>query len=149
MPRTYDFSADRDAVKNAYAEEGSLFARHATARTGRSEVALLDLWGPGHAGFLKGPRHQFSLDAPKDVTPYDNGLVDPAFDWLEDNAAGKWNWLERVVNHGRGLQTHVYVETPDDRAAFMARWGHLFKASENAIEHNRRLEEGSAASPAP
>lgn len=148
MPRTYDFSAEKSPEN--YRNHGLFvpFLDGAGKRLtvlGKGEISLQDLWGPEPTGFLSGLRHQYDLQTPKGMHPYDNAVVDPIFAWLEEHCEGRWSWLEHEINNYRSVATEVYIESPDDQQAFEAAWGQLFQRSEHAFEHNAGLAAPSPA----
>lgn len=143
MPRKYDYSAPE--TPELYDDWGLFvpFLEHGKPRpvAGKTEASLQDLWGD--KSFLVGVRHQYELSTPAGVSPYDNALLDEIHSWLDENAAGRWNWLEHVINNGRSVGTDVYLEDEDAQKVFEGRWGHLFKRDEHAFEHNASLKAGA------
>lgn len=131
MPRIHDFSRDPSRSEQDY-----IWSVFRERPLGRGEVTETALWGPGGIFLFDGVRHQFDLRAPDGRSPYDNGLVDPIYRWLEENMSGPWNWLERQTNNYRSVATSVYIGNDADIEAFKTKWGGLFEYDESCTREN-------------
>lgn len=132
MPRLYDHSHNPEVSTKDY-----IWSVYKEPRHGRGEISYIDLWGPAGMFVMDGLGHQFKLSVPKGTSPYDNGIVDPVFEWLNENTTGKWHWHESETNNNRSVGTDVYIEADSDIEAFRAAWGSIFEYNAGYTDSNR------------
>lgn len=139
MPRRYDFSKDGIGSHESY-----IWRIYDEPRSGRGEVSTFDLWGPGSIFLMSGQRHQFELNTPSGINPYDNAVVDPVFAWLDENATGPWHWIEGETNNNRSVYTNVFLQEDADISAFQERWGDMFDYTADYTKRNARWRRDEA-----
>lgn len=143
MPRIYDYSHNAELSDRDY-----IFSVYRNRRDGAGEVPYASLWGPQGLFLFDGIHHQFKLRTADGQSPYDNGLVEPVFDWLCENAKGGWHWHESQTNNYRSICTSVYLAEAGDIDTFMAKWGGIFAYDEKHTARNAEwiaMNEGAAA----
>ncbi|WP_138392398.1 hypothetical protein [Rhizobium sp. MHM7A] len=138
MPRLFDFdNKEQAANRQAYAD-GQTFPYLPKKRTGKNEVDLREIHGPHGLFLFDGENHQFKRLA-EDASAYRNEAADEIFEWLDNNAQGRWHWMEHSSNHGHSLATNIWVEEDADAQSLLAAFPGKLAFNEKQHAENQEI----------
>lgn len=149
MPRTFDYDNNEQELRAAAYNDGDAFVRFSDPLKGSKEIDVSSLYAPRGVMLWGGQDPQFERRVVEERKQdfYTNAAADEAFNWLEENASGRWDWKERSVNHGHSVATYVWLEDDVDVLAFQERFPADFKFKEGNhianIELRKKISEMS------
>jgi hypothetical protein len=138
MPRSFDFDNKNPAAKRQAYENGHPFPYLSESRKGKNEIDFREIHGPHGLFVFDGERHQFKRTV-KDVSDYRNKPADTIFEWLDQNAKGRWHWMEHSTNHGHSVDTNIWVEDDSDAEALMAAFPEKISFNEKQHAENQEI----------